>query len=71
VDIPAVLPHARPAVHKKAQAKPARVKAKRKIAHAVKPKRVTQPKRKVAKATRTQAQPPRTGIFDLLKNNVN
>jgi hypothetical protein len=71
-NIPAVLPHARPAVRKKAQAKPARAKPQRKAAHALKPKRVVQPKRKVSKATRTQAQQPaRTGIFDLLQNNVN
>jgi len=72
VDIPAVLPHARPAVHKRAQVRPARVKAKRKIARVIKPKRVAHPKRKPAKTVQTRApQPARTGIFDLLQNNVN
>jgi len=64
--VPAVLPHARPANRKKAQAKPARAKPQHKIARAPKPKR------KVAKSVHTRAQPAaRTGIFDLLNNNVN
>jgi hypothetical protein len=62
VDIPA-LPRGRPVVRKKAQAKAVRAKPKRKVARAAKPKHV-------ARKT-TQAQPERTGIFDLLKNNVN
>jgi hypothetical protein len=70
IAVPAALPHARPAHRKKA--KPARAKPQRKAARVIKPKRVAQPKRKPAKTVHTQGHPPaRTGIFDLLQNNVN
>ena len=66
-DTPAMLPRNRPALRKKPAAKVARAKAPRKSARVIKPK----PKPKPVARKTTQAQPAqRTGIFDLLKNNV-